>query len=72
MCKYSTTKMISREVLFNYKNVEMIEKVIINTEKSRKKFIQEIDHDVRDFVLITSWFLELPNIKLDDLKEKCH
>ena len=34
-CKHSTTKMILREVLFNYKNKEMIEKVIINTE-SRK------------------------------------
>ena len=39
-CKHSTTKMTSREVLFNYKNKEMIEKVIINTEKSMKIFIK--------------------------------
>ena len=39
----------------------MIEKVIINTEKSTKKIIKEIDHDVRDSVLITSWLLELLN-----------
>ena len=55
-CKHSTTKITPREVLFNYKNKEMIEKVIINTEKSRKNFIQEIDYDFGDFVLITSWF----------------
>ena len=41
-CKHSTTKITPREVLFNYKNKEMIEKVIINTEKSRN-FFQEID-----------------------------
>ena len=34
--------MIPREVLFNYKNKEMIEKVIINTEKSRKTFIKKL------------------------------
>ena len=34
--KHSTIKMTPREVLFNYKNKEMIEKVIINTGKSRK------------------------------------
>ena len=56
-CKYSTTKMTSREVLFNYKNKEMTEKVIIKTEKSRKNFIREIDNYVGDSVLITSWFL---------------
>ena len=38
-CKHSTTKMTPREVLFNYKNKEIIEKVVINTEKSRKNFI---------------------------------
>ena len=30
-CKHSTTKMTPREVLFNYKNKYMHEKVIINT-----------------------------------------
>ena len=39
----------------------MIEKVIINIEKSRKNFYQEIYYDVGDSILITSWYLELPN-----------
>ena len=39
----------------------MIEKVIINTEKSMKNFIQEIDNNVGDSVLIASRLLELPN-----------
>ena len=56
--------MTPREVLFNYKNKEMIEKVIINTEKSRKIFYQEIDYDVGDSILVTSWYLELPNKKI--------
>ena len=56
-CKHSTTKMTPREVLFNYKNEELIEKVIINTEKSRKIFYQEINYGVGDSILITSWHL---------------
>ena len=60
-CKHSITKMTPRKDLFNDKNKEMIKKAIINTEKSRKNFIQEIDHDVGDSVLITSWLLELSN-----------
>ena len=41
-CKHSTTKMTQREVLINYKNKEMLEKVIINTEKSEKIFIKKL------------------------------
>ena len=41
-CKHSTTKMIPREVLFNYKNKEMIEKVILNTEKPKRIFINKL------------------------------
>ena len=69
-CKHSTTKMTPREVLFNYKNKEIIEKVIINTEKSRKNFIQEIDFEVGDSVLITSLFLELPNKRIRSFKRE--
>ena len=58
------------EVLFNYKNKEIIEKVIINTEKSRKNFIQEIDYDVGDSVLITSCLLELPNKRIRSFKRE--
>ena len=48
----------------------MIEKVIINTENSRKNFIQEIDYDVGDSVLITSWLLELPNKRIRSIKRE--
>ena len=40
--KHSTTRMTPREVLFNYKNKWMIEKVIINTEKSKKILIKKL------------------------------
>ena len=53
-CKYSTTKMTPREFQPNFKNKEMIEKVIINTEKPWKNFIQEIDYGVENSALITS------------------
>ena len=57
------TKMTPREVIFNYKNKETIEKVIINIEKSRN-FYQEIHYDVGDSILTTSWHLELPNKRI--------
>ena len=69
-CKNSITKMTPREVLFDHKNKKMIEKVIINREKSRKNFIQEIDYDVGDFVLITSRLLELPNKRVKSFKRE--
>ena len=62
--------MSPREVLFNYKNKQMIEKAIVNTEKSRKNFIQEIDYDVGDSVLITLWLLELPNKRIRSFKRE--
>ena len=40
--KYSTTKMELREVLNYYKNKEMIEKLTLNVENSRKKFIKKL------------------------------
>ena len=48
----------------------MIEKVIINIEKSRKNFIQEIDYDAGDIILITSWHLELPNKRIRTINRK--
>ena len=62
--KNSTTKMISKKFYLITKNKEMIEKLIINTEKSRKFFNQEIYYDVWDSILITSWLLELPNKRI--------
>ena len=48
----------------------MIEKGIINKEKSRKNFIQEINYDVGDSVLITSCLLELPNKRIRTFKRE--
>ena len=40
---HSTTKMIPRKILFNFKRKSIIDQVIMNTENSRKEFLQEID-----------------------------
>ena len=51
----SKTKMIPREILFNFKNVSIVEQVIEkNTENSRKEFLHEIDFEIGSSVLITS------------------
>ena len=71
-CKHSKTKMTPREVLFYCKNKEMIEKLIINTEKSRKNFIQEISYDAGDSVLIITWLLESPNKRIRTFNRKRH
>ena len=63
--------MTPREVLFNYKNKEMIEKVIINT-RSLGNFYQEIDYDIGDSILIASWHLELSNKRIRTLIKKIH
>ena len=48
----------------------MLEKVIINTEKSRKIFIKKIDYDGGDSILITSWHLELTNKRIRTFNRK--
>ena len=60
---HSTTKMIPREILFNFKRKSIVDQVIMNIENSRKAFLQEIDFEVGDSVLLTSWMTELPNKK---------
>ena len=47
----------------------MLEKVIINTEKSGKIFIKKIDYDGGDSILITSWHLELTNKRIRTYKK---
>ena len=59
---------LQQEKFYLIKNKKITEKVIINTEKSRKNFIQEIDYDVGDSVLITSWLLELSNKRIWSFK----
>ena len=44
-CTYSTTKMISREVLFNFKNKEMIDKINYKYREVKENFIQNFDSD---------------------------
>ena len=68
--KHLATKMTPREILFNYKNKEMILKVIINTDKSRKYFYQEIDYDEGYYILITPWHLELSNKRIRTFNRK--
>ena len=60
---HSTTKVIPREILFNFKSKSIVEQVIVNTENSRKAFLQEIYFEVGDSVLLNSWITELPNKK---------
>ena len=67
---HSTTKMIPREILFNFKRKSIVEQVIINTENSRKAFLQEIDFEVGDSVLLTSWITELPNKRIRSFKKE--
>ena len=51
---HSTTKMIPREILFNFKNKSIVEQVIVNTENSRKTSLQKTNFEVGDSVLLTS------------------
>ena len=67
---HSTTKMIPREILFNFKNKSIAEQDIVNTENSRKPFLQEIDFEVGDSVLLISWMTELPNKRIRSIKKE--
>ena len=60
---HSTTKMIPRKNLFNFKNKSIVEQVIVNTENSRKSFLQEIDFGVGDSVY---WPHGLPNYQIKE------
>ena len=62
--------MIPRDILFNFKKKKVILQVIINTENSRKEFLLEIDFELRDLVLLTSWITELPNQKIRSFKKE--
>ena len=62
--------MIPREILFNFKNKNIVEQVIANTENSRKTFLQEIYFEVGDSVLLISWMTELPNKRIRSFKKE--
>ena len=67
---HSTTKMIPRKNLFNFKNKSIVEQVIVNTENSRKALLQEIDFEVGDSVLLISWITELSNRRIRSFKKE--
>ena len=48
---HSTTKIIPREILFNLKK-SIVEQVIVNTENSRKAFLQKFNFEIGDSVLL--------------------
>ena len=58
------------EILFNFKRKSIVEQVIMNTENSRNAFLQEIDFEVGDLVLLTSWITELSNIRIRSFKKE--
>ena len=62
--------MTPEDILFNFKNKKIIEQVIINTENSRKEFLQKIDFELGDSVLLTSWITELSNQKVRLFKKE--
>ena len=62
--KHRTTWYIPREVFFNYNNEEIIKDVIINTEKTRSKFLEALDFIKGGRVLITSWIEPSPSKSL--------
>ena len=41
----------------------------MNTENSRKAFLQKINFEVGDSVLLTSWITELPNRRIRSFKK---
>ena len=53
-----------------FQNKSIVEEAIVNTENSRKWFLQEIDFEVGDSVLLTSWMTELPNKRIRSFKKE--
>ena len=51
---HSTTRMIPRKNFNQFQNKSIVEQVIVNTENYRKMFLQKINFEVGDSVLLTS------------------
>ena len=58
---HSTTKMIPREILFNFKTKALLSKLL---------WIQKINFEVGDSILLTSWSTELPNKRIRSFKKE--
>ena len=67
---HSATKMILREILFNFKNKNIVKQVIVNSKNSRKAFLQKIDFEVEESVLLASWITELLNKRIRSFKKE--
>ena len=59
--KHTTIGYILRKYFFNYIYEEIIKDVIINTKKTRSKFLEALDFIKGDRVLITLWIEPSPN-----------
>ena len=62
--------MIPKDVLLSYNDKNIIDRVIVNTESSRKLFFLEINFEVGDSVLLTSRIFELPNKRIRSFKRE--
>ena len=60
---HSTTKMIPREILFNFKNKSIVDQVIVNTENSRNAFQQKI---ILRLEIQSDWPHGLPSYKIKE------
>ena len=56
--------------IIQFQNKSIVEQGIINTENSRKAFLQEIDFEVGHSVLLVSWVVKLRNKRIYLLKRK--
>ena len=55
-----TTGYIPWKIFFYYNNEEIIKDVIINTEMTRSEFLEALNFNKGDRVLITSWIESSP------------
>ena len=62
--------MIPRGILFNLKNKSTVGQAIVNTENSRLVFLQEIDFEVGNSVLLTLSIVKLSNKILRSFKKE--
>ena len=60
---HSTTKIMPRKILFNFKNKSIVEQVIMNKENSRKASLQKINFEVE---IQFYWPHRWPNYKIKE------
>ena len=60
----------SKRNFIQFQNKSIVEQVILNTENYRKAFLQKINFEVGDSVLLTSWITKLPNKRIRSFKKE--